>query len=344
MCPADRGSWGFHGAAAAGSFRNRSGARALGRPPGLNVSGFILLCHRSLSEFLRRPPAPRLSAPEHYLPGFLSRLRRHRSARSSLQACFIPRRTRVVPFRDSIPIRSASRLVAGCCPRVVGPPALRPLFGSWEHGTLARHYTSTSVHPDFEASFRESIACLRFHFRFPVGRFPSSVSSSSRFSPSVPWTRFTRVIRSWRSDLLQRLADPEIGIVSRETSDLLEVSSLSNDAIRGGSLRDRHQRRTARRERTLQRACQAHLRRDSAERLGGEREDCVSARSSRIGCSISSSRQRSIWGDPRACPRACGLGPASRPMSCSVRAGVALQCGPLGWPNSKNGKVSSGGA
>lgn len=174
--------------------------------------GFILLYRFSLSELLRRPPAPRLSAPELYLPGFLPYPRFRRSASTVREACltslrsvlrfsrpldgllrlrfaglFHPATTpRVFPFRDLFPIRSACRLVAGSCPRAVGPPLLHCSSAVESNGPLTRRNepASTSGHPDFEASFHGSIARLRVRFRSAVSRIPSAGSSSSRCSPS----------------------------------------------------------------------------------------------------------------------------------------------------------------
>lgn len=197
---------------ASGSFRSRSGARAPDRPSQAgDTHGFILLCRFSLIELLRRPPAPRLSAPELHLPGFrpYSRLRRKRPLFARFASPrFVPSSgfrnlsticsafrfaglshpaatSRVFPFRDLFPIRSACRLVAGSCPLAVGRPLPRLLFGSRSNGPFARRNepASTSGHPDFEASFHGSIARLRFPFRSAVGRFPSAGSSSSRCSP-----------------------------------------------------------------------------------------------------------------------------------------------------------------
>lgn len=174
-----------------------SPAMAIDRSPGTSRVRFILLRLFSLSEFLRRPPAPGRGS-EHYLPGFLPSSRYHRKrphfARfpglasfrprvfstsrrlaplPALRACFVPQPRPGFSRWGLIPIFSARRLVAAAAPlpfRSIRSPTFADVRG--------RIRRLRGFVPKIDRVPSVRFCSFRWSLPFRV--------SSSRFSPSLP--------------------------------------------------------------------------------------------------------------------------------------------------------------
>jgi len=165
------------------TFPNEVELERFDRSPETSRIRIILPWLWSLSEFLRRPPAQSLLAPGHYLPGFLP------SSRHDWRSPQFARVPDLVTFRPRV-FSTSRRFTPPPAPRACFIPQPRPGFSRLGVGPdLQRASTrrrpqppcrsdpsprglslvSRSESADFEASFRRSIASLRFGFVRSVG-------------------------------------------------------------------------------------------------------------------------------------------------------------------------------